>query len=528
MKKTLYNLLLNLACISVLLSGMTSCSKWLELHPDNEIILEEYWTSESEVESVLMACYRAFITDDCVYRMIAWGGLRSDDYAEGVGISDADKRVLQQEITETTPYTSWGSFYTVINYCNTLIHFAPGVLEKDANFTQGKLNSLLAEAYALRSLAYFYLVRAFQNVPFITEPSLDDEQDYQVAQSKEQVVLDSIVNDLEIRALPYARDNFETDEKTKGRITKNAVRALLADIYLWEENYAMCSSYCDDILDDDELKLISYDNMFYQVFYKGFSEESIFEFGFDDDIQKNNPVRGWYGYTDRKDGTLAFPSNLVKGQYSPFEYAVGSGTYESKMDADIRYRDFIVTHGAGSGNNTNIFKYAGIQRSENATGTASTYSYRSNTSNWIVYRLPDVILMKAEALCQWKQNDAIDECISLVNKVYTRSNPTADSLQVSNYSTYSEVGELVLRERQRELMFEGKRWFDLMRLARRAGTPTPLVSYISHVVSGSEALGKMSEMNALYWPVNKSELEANKLLEQNPFYKSKLSTSNAN
>ncbi len=524
MKTILHNKALAIACVSMVLLTMSSCDKWLELHPDNEIILEEYWTSESEVESVLMACYRALITDDCVSRMIAWGELRSDDFSEGNVISDADRRVLQQEITETTPYTSWGSFYTVINYCNTLIHFAPGVLEKDANFTEGKLRSLLAEAYTIRSLSYFYLVRAFQNVPWITQPSLDDSQDYQVAQSKEAAILDSIVYDLEHLALPYAREEFETNTKTKGRVTKNAVRALLADIFLWREDYAMCANYCDAILSDKDLKLASYDNMFYQVFYKGFSTESIFELGFDDDIQKNNPVRRWYGYNDVKYGTLAFPSALTKGQYSPFQHTVGSFV-ESKMSADIRYRDFIVTHGAGSSNNTRIFKYAGIQRSENSTGTASTYSYRSNTPNWIVYRLPDIILMKAEALCYWKKNDAVEECISLVNRVYTRSNPTADSLSVSRYPTYSNVGELILRERQRELMFEGKRWFDLMRLARRAGSPVPLISYISHVITGSEAIGKMSEMNALYWPVNKWELEANKSLEQNPFYKSKLSSS---
>jgi hypothetical protein len=85
--------------------------------------------------------------------------------------------------------------------------------------------------------------------------------------------------------------------------------------------------------------------------------------------------------------------------------------------------------------------------------------------------------------------------------------------------------DLVLRERQRELLFEGKRWFDLMRMARRAGTPSPLVSYIARKGEGSEALGKMSQMNALYWPVNKGELEANKALVQNKFYETTTSSS---
>jgi SusD family. len=167
-------------------------------------------------------------------------------------------------------------------------------------------------------------------------------------------------------------------------------------------------------------------------------------------------------------------------------------------------------------------------RTENSTGTVSSYSYRSNTSNWIVYRLTDIALMKAEALIQSRQEAGMEEAIIMANVSYKRANPTGDSLSVSNYSTYGQVADLILRERQRELMFEGKRWFDLMRLARRENSPASLVSYISKVTTGSEALGKMSSMNALYWPINKSELEANTALTQNPFYESELSSSAAN
>lgn len=510
---------------AVLLVGNTACTKWLDLHPENEIIVDEYWTTESEVEAVLMACYRAFITDDCTYRMLAWGELRSDNFTEGMNVSDGIRRILAQEVTETTSYTSWGGFYTVINYCNTLLHYAPNVLEEDANFTVGKLRSLSAEAYTLRALAYFYLVRAFQNVPWITDPSLDDTQDYAIPQSEERAILDSIIYDLETRALPYARESFETKTLTKGRITKNAVYALLADIYLWDGQYEKCISACNEIMKDEDLELVDADNFFYQVFYQGFSTESIFEFGYDDDVQINNATRTLYGYQSDRNGELSFPSNLVTGEYSPFNFTIGTNT-ESDGDIDIRYKDFF--NNSASAGFYFIFKYAGLMRTENATGTISSYSYRSNTSNWIVYRLTDIALMKAEALIQSRQEAGMEEAVIMTNFSYKRANPTGDSLLVTNYSTYGQVAELVLRERQRELMFEGKRWFDLMRLARREGSPNPLVSYISRVTSGSEALGKMSSMNALYWPVNKSELEANPALVQNPFYESKLTSNTAN
>jgi hypothetical protein len=520
--KKMKNRLFIVSILALSLFATTACTNWLDTRPESEMILDEYWTTESEAEAVLMAAYRGFITSDCTYRMLVWGELRSDNFTQGTGIGDEINKVLRQEITPSTPYTTWSSFYSVINYCNTFLSFAPDVLKKDDNFTVEKLRKLSAEAYAVRALAYFYLVRAFQNVPWISEPSLDDTQDFIVPQFSERAVLDSIIRDLELYSLPYIPRIHSTDKETKGRFTKNGVYALLADIYLWDNQFEKCSQMCDYILADDYYTLVPAENFYSQVFYSGFSSESIFEFGYDNNIQVNDATRSLYGYQNNQNGQLAFPVTLVSGQYSPFEYPAGS-YIESKNDVDIRWKDFFVNDpGVGV---YQIFKYAGIQRTENFDGSRSTYSYRNNTSNWIVYRLPDIILMKAEAVLQGKQEEGLAEALSLVNMTYSRSN-AGDTLSLDYYdNSYDKLVELVLRERQRELMFEGKRWFDLMRMARRAGSPAPLVSFIARKGEGSEALGKMSQMNALYWPVNKGELEANTALVQNKFYETESTAS---
>ena len=76
---------------------------------------------------------------------------------------------------------------------------------------------------------------------------------------------------------------------------------------------------------------------------------------------------------------------------------------------------------------------------------------------------------------------------------------------------------LVLRERQRELLFEGKRWFDLMRLVRRTNNASALLTYVSPKLQGVGAT-KMSIMDALYMPVPQSDIDINPNLKQNPFY----------
>jgi hypothetical protein len=133
---------------------------------------------------------------------------------------------------------------------------------------------------------------------------------------------------------------------------------------------------CDYILADENFQLVPAESLFSQVFYRGFSTESIFEFGYDEDIQVNDATRSLYGYQNNRNGQLAFPSTLVTGQFSPFEYP--AGTYmESKNEIDIRWKDFFVNDpGVGT---YQIFKYAGVQRTENFDGSRSTYSYRNNT-----------------------------------------------------------------------------------------------------------------------------------------------------
>ena len=82
--------------------------------------------------------------------------------------------------------------------------------------------------------------------------------------------------------------------------------------------------------------------------------------------------------------------------------------------------------------------------------------------------------------------------------------------------------DLVMEERQREFVFEGKRWFDLVRLARRDGINDRLVSLVSRkYIENVNALKiKLADPNIIYFPYAKSELKVNPLLKQNPAYTS--------
>ena len=69
-------------------------------------------------------------------------------------------------------------------------------------------------------------------------------------------------------------------------------------------------------------------------------------------------------------------------------------------------------------------------------------------------------------------------------------------------------------------MFEGKRWFDLVRISRRDGENTRLINKVlpKFQENTSAIRIKLSTQDVLYWPYNRDELKQNPLLIQNPAY----------
>ena len=158
--------------------------------------------------------------------------------------------------------------------------------------------------------------------------------------------------------------------------------------------------------------------------------------------------------------------------------------------------------------------------------------------NWIVYRISDVMLMKAEALALRNGNDGEDdkEARALVKAVYNRSQM---GYVASNNSIVGEVSRadyfetlfdktttlnLVLDERQRELAFEGKRWYDLVRVALRDNSTSSQIftRFINNKYEGSSTeqyASKMATIDHLFFPIAKRELDTHSGLVQNEAYK---------
>ena len=545
-------------CIGAIL---TACSDFLSILPLNDIVLENYWTEKADVDNAVTGCYEALESSDCITRMAIWGELRSDNIVPGMTTPETESQMLKGNLLPTNAFTKWTCFYQVINRCNTVMYYAPKVQALDPNYTVSELKANIAEVTALRDLCYFYLIRTFENVPFVTEPSIDDNQVYVVKASTFDEILTTLISDLEL-VKEDAVNKYANVTSNTGRITRSSIYALMADLYLWKQDYGNSEKYCDLVIDSkikaydteknntktklklygkfplvNELVSGSYSgNAYTEIFGTGNSFESIFELDFEENQSVSNSfVPTYYGSSSTQIGYLSPAEYLIKD--------VVTGTNAIFKKTDCRYLESMEEMNGVYA----IDKYTRLNTSFNNTIAGApqveTTKRSTNFANWILYRLTDVMLMKAEAQVELageittnaitpEQKTYYQSAFKLVSAVYNRANNITtgrtDTLVYNTYATSrANMEDLVLKERQRELLFEGKRWFDLVRMARRDGNNVRLINYaIKKYTENQSALRKkMNSQNSLYFPYNKDELKANKLLIQNPAYNTETTSS---
>lgn len=148
--------------------SLTSCEDFLTLYPTDKITEQEFWQDRNDLESGLAACYYQMAKSDITSRIYDWGEFRATDNAALSDASNTSISNLQAGILRPTESMfDWASFYTEINYCNKVIEHGQELYDskKDVSLTSSVWNAYKSEAVAMRALTYFYLVRAYRNVP---------------------------------------------------------------------------------------------------------------------------------------------------------------------------------------------------------------------------------------------------------------------------------------------------------------------------------------------------------------------------
>jgi hypothetical protein len=484
-----------LILITLAISVQFSCNDWMALTPPEGLIREEFWKTKEDVQAVLMGAYESFAQMDNLFFL--YGEIRADLVKPDNNTSLDEKKIMESNIYPDNYLSSWEKFYQVINYCNEVILFAPQVKESDNTFSDYQLKGYLSEAYFLRSLSYFYLVRIFKDVPLVLEPTTTDDAAVYLPKTDGDEILGQMVIDLKQASNWATIDGYTTLKEVKSRATKASIDALLADISLWTFDYESCIQYVNNIILLNKYRLQKSSNWFenYYPYTEPVSKENIFEFDFNDALNQRNHL---FGMTQR------FSYN-----YDPSERALQM--FGKKNTREI-YRGEDASIKKYSENEYIIWKYVG----RFPDGETVRSGIEQNSANWIVYRYADVLLMKAEALSQLNR---FSESLLILNEIRDRADVPPLNLPDSPIA----FEDAILDERALELAFEGKRWFDLLRMGRRNdySRKSKLIEVIVLNVPSTQKrvlAAKLSNPLGWYLPINKTELERNKALIQNPYY----------
>ena len=616
-------------------TGLMSCDDYLTVLPSDRITEDDFWKNKADLNNVRAAAYSQMASSAVTDRILYWGELRADNLAQN-NMTQTNIELLRKGVLHPTDgMFDWAPFYTGINYCNKVLEQGeimtkPGS-EVDPSFRKGDWLPIKAEMLSMRALYYFYLVRAYRNVPFVTRSiSTDAEanQSSRIAATQGAVILSNLINDLEA-AKNYAAEDYSNAVDRKGRFSKRSVHALLADIYLWRSAMlshatdkgdaiviadstgssvdTLSQSALNKISSEDLSKVVEHCDYILNALQKDFEEDLVLhpEWADDNDRNKDYP---YMLFIDSKATTSVFDfvyNNIFGAKNSNYE-SVFELQYDGTILRNNTYNNYLSQYSSGSlkpqsmvgasemtgsvDNNytpsrgfgksdirlVETFDYTPAQSqrapfhkniatsvvipnllnvaSQEDKGTPQYRNSDSQNANWPIYRLTDVMLMKAEAIARKsnikeavKQENVKDdnaavmelvEGFNLVNSIFKRCNPglkptgtpgagdaVSDRLKPAKEfvvdKTPADLLNLVYNERQREFIGEGKRWFDITRQVEITNNIGATLT--SFVTLPKEVKNRLRSLWAMYVPIYSEELKVNGVefgggLRQNPVW----------
>lgn len=441
------NIVIGLCCL-----GLFSCDGFF--NPENPTVLDaednfsDYLSSRSSVNGLYA------LMQDVMDAYIVNGELKADMITISENAAEDLVRIHEMDYDIENPYFDILPFYTIINNANDVILHLEESLEKGTSYEEALMN-MHAEAVILRSWVYFYLLRNYTNVPYLTEDYTSSGgsgsiENWLTENTIGYVQLDELIAQTEAVIEGLIPDNFTESQY----FNIASAYAFLGEMYLWKDDYEnaiealLVSAHSAEdfrfILDLDTEKS-KWSNIF-----KGdesAADEMMFKVIFDIGQKQENQL------LDMFSSIGPHPIQLL-----PMEHAV-----------DLFEGD--------------VYRYNGTFKSEGEIGKYTRSLDNPFTSDMpvILYRAADVHLMLAES---YNRMGHLDIALDLVNSgndsLFTqfskgvRGRVGLSPIHIVGTDLSDSILDLenkILVERSVELAFEGKRWYDLQRVAMRRNDP---------------------------------------------------------
>lgn len=509
-----------------------SCKKFLGTKPQDFLSPVNYYSTEEQLTFALAGVYSHLAKTELYGdRMLGRMGLDADEgfysrSSELTGVS-----VYEVSASDPVITTHWRWLYEAINRANLLL----ASIQKP-KMDETKRKAIEGEAKFLRGYYYLMLVSNFGGVPLILEPvGSASAVNFPRATAKE--VYEQVLADMtaaEALVLPA------TAEGHGGRVTKSAVRGLLARVCLYMAGHPIndvskfeaARGWAQKVMQPQESGFQHALNPSFQGVFMNYCEdkydlkESIWEVEFWGNTQGAYRETGRVGSnngitysTDPPDPKFAYSYGFINTTGKLFRsYAVG----------DTR-RDWAIAPYRTAGNPCVKTNWTATQVYErNAAKWRREYEVvmpkdkNGGAINFPLLRYSDVLLMFAEA--ENEVNGPTAEAFAALNQVRRRAygkpvttpDPVADVTGLDKES----FRQFIQEERSRELCFECLRKRDLVRWNIFLPVMKAMANQIDSEAPTAIKYAARSYMNAgardELWPIPSREIGLNKALTQNP------------
>ena len=460
-----------IAVIFLSAAAAVACNGFINLDPISEQGANGFYKGEYEMNQALSAVYSTLQSADqygsqngyaCFMELPSDNTYNLNTTQNGGRYAAFDNFTV--DATNAQVASTWISCYNTIQKANIVIDRSNS---PEVTLSETAKAQITGQAYFLRALTYFNLVRIWANVPLITSEVLNVNEAFNHVQSAPADIYPVIISDLEkaINSLPESWPAADA-----GRATKGAARTLLGKVYLTLGDYSSAMTQLNSVIGKYSL-LPKFSDVF-SVTNKN-NAETIFAVQFDKTAQGE-------GYPSNSDPMQN--GSDVNNLPSKNLIALFNANPDDRKDATI------IDAGAKGIRN---YKYHDTVGSNNGLGF-----------DIIVLRYADVLLMAAEALNE--QNYGGKEALGYLNDIRKRAHATEYTYtDLPNQGAFRDAVE---KERRLELAFENHRWFDLVRTGKALS--------VVNANDGGSVLKVNAQKYQLLFPIPQSEIDAsgNKLV----------------
>lgn len=499
----------------------------LDLAPEDYYGSNNFWNNEAQVKGFIYgihnqlrgAHYNLFLLGE------ARGGLQKSGTSSTATSLDASSPFKDQDFTaQKTGLSAWAGFYGRLLNINLAIQ----KLEKETPFlSESSRNYYLGQLYGLRAFNYFWLYRTYGGVPVITEVKVLDgvasAEPLYTERSTPKQTLDFIKSDINKSEELFGSNLAMTDGKSVW--SKYATLMLKAEIYLWSAKVTtgdQSPAQTDLAVAEAALRQVegkfSLQPNFRNVFAyasKG-NNEIIFAVRFMDTEATN--FAGNMLYSDNVFIGVKFDKNLrLMGDTLNLR---GNGLlrheyifelFESYDDTDSRKTATFLDFYSRSADNQPVSGGLVLRK---FIGLINSNGNRVYADDVPVYRYADVLLMLAEI-----ENKKGNDPSVFINQVRQRAYGANYNASVHAHTNQGfAANELaILAERDKEFVWENKRWFDVLRMQDAAGQPLVFSAAVTYG-KGTPILNRATEAHKVLWPVDVNTLNNDPKLVQTTGY----------